>query len=275
MAQKPVANALTLELEPLVESLIAHHLATENLWFAHDYVPFDRGENFAFLGGRDWEPSDATLPRVITDACEILLILKDNLAAHHRELVEHFILENYWGRWLGRWTAEEHQHAIALRQYFVVTREIDPVENEEVRVQYVMKGYRGDMYSQVETLVYMALSERSFAVFCSNLAAQVEEPILAGLIDRIARDEKRHEEFFASLVARCLEYTRDETIAAIAARAADLEVLGADIDAYADKRKNIADAGIFGEPQLRQVISDRITAWGVADEPQLRQFVVG
>jgi acyl-[acyl-carrier-protein] desaturase len=275
MAQKPVANALTLELEPLVESLITHHLATENLWFAHDYVPFDRGENFAFLGGRDWEPSDATLPRVITDACEILLILKDNLAAHHRELVEHFILEDFWGRWLGRWTAEEHQHAIALRQYFVVTREIDPVENEEVRVQYVMKGYRGDMYTQVETLVYMALSERSFAVFCSNLAAQIEEPILAGLIDRIARDEKRHEEFFASLVARCLEYTRDETIAAIAARAADLEVLGADIDAYADKRKNVADAGIFGEPQLRQVISDRITEWGVADEPQLRQFVVG
>jgi acyl-[acyl-carrier-protein] desaturase len=275
MAQKPVANALTLELEPLVESLIAHHLATENLWFAHDYVPFDRGENFAFLGGRDWEPSDATLPRVITDACEILLILKDNLAAHHRELVEHFILEDYWGRWLGRWTAEEHQHAIALRQYFVVTREIDPVENEEVRVQYVMKGYRGDMYSQVETLVYMALSERSFAVFCSNLAAQIEEPILAGLIDRIARDEKRHEEFFASLVARCLEYTRDETIAAIAARAADLGVVGADIDAYADKRKNVAGAGIFGEPQLRQVISDRITEWGVADEPQLRQFVVG
>jgi len=275
MAQKPVANALTLELEPVVGSLIAHHLATENLWFAHDFVPFDRGENFAFLGGRDWEPSDATLPRVITDACEILLILKDNLAAHHRELVEHFILESNWGRWLGRWTAEEHQHAIALRQYFVVTREIDPVENEEVRVQYVMKGYRGDMYSQVETLVYMALSERSFAVFCSNLAAQVEEPILAGLIDRIARDDTRHEEFFASLVARCLEYTRDETIAAIAARAADFEVLGADIDAYADKRKNIADAGIFGEPQLRQVISDRITAWGVADEPQLRQFVVG
>jgi acyl-[acyl-carrier-protein] desaturase len=275
MAQKPVANALTLELEPLVESLIAHHLATENLWFAHDYVPFDRGENFAFLGGRDWEPSDATLPRVVTDACEILLILKDNLAAHHRELVEHFILEEYWGRWLGRWTAEEHQHAIALRQYFVVTREIDPVENEEVRVQHVMKGYRGDMYTQVETLVYMALSERSFAVFCSNLAAQIEEPILAGLIDRIARDEKRHEEFFASLVARCLEYTRDETIAAIAARAADLGVVGADIDAYADKRKNVAGAGIFGEPQLRQVISDRITEWGVADEPQLRQFVVG
>jgi len=275
MAQKPVANALTLELEPVVEANMRRHLGTEDIWFAHDYVPFDQGENFAFLGGRDWDPSQMTLPRTITDACEILLLLKDNLAGHHRELVEHFILEEWWGRWLGRWTAEEHLHAIALREYLVVTREVDPTANEEARVQYVMKGYRGDMYSQVETLVYMAFTERTHAVFCTNLAAKIEEPILAGLVDRIRTDEERHELFFANLVAHCLECTRDETIAAIAARAADLQVVGADIDAYQDKVRNVADAGIFGPAQLRQAISDRITAWGVADEPQLRQFVTG
>ena len=53
----------------------------------------------------------------------------------------------------------------------------------------------------------MALFERAHAVFCNNLAAQIEEPVLAGLIDRIARDEVRHEEFFANLVAHCLDYT--------------------------------------------------------------------
>lgn len=254
MAQKPVADALTLELEPVVEANMTRHLDTEDIWFAHDYVPFDQGENFAFLGGRDWDPSQSTLPRTITDACEILLILKDNLAGHHRELVEHFILEDWWGRWLGRWTAEEHLHAIALREYLVVTREVDPVANEDVRVQHVMKGYRAEKYTQVETLVYMAFYERCGAVFCRNLAAQIEEPILAGLIDRIARDEVRHEEFFANLVTHCLDYTRDETIAAIAARAADLDVLGADIEAYRDKLQNVADAGIFGKPQLRQLI---------------------
>ena len=275
MAQKPVANALVLELEPVVEANWARHLDTEDIWFAHDYVPFDRGENFAFLGGRDWDQSQATLPKAITDACEILLLLKDNLAGHHRELVDHFILEDWWGRWLGRWTAEEHLHAITLREYLVVTREVDPTANEEARVQYVMKGYRGDTYSQVETLVYMAFTERTHAVFCGNLAAQVEEPILAGLADRITRDERRHEEFFANLVAHCLDYSRNETIAAIAARAADLQVVGADIDAYRDKVQNVADAGIFGPTQLRRAISDRITAWGVADEPQLKQFVIG
>jgi acyl-[acyl-carrier protein] desaturase len=274
MAQKPVANALILELEPVVEQNWDRHLNTEELWFAHDYVPFEQGENFAFLGGRDWDPSQVSLPRHITDACEILLITKDNLAGHHRELVEHFILEEWWGRWLGRWTAEEHLHAIALRNYLVVTREVDPTANEEVRVEHVMKGYRADHYSQVETLVYMAFFERAHAVFCRNLAAQIEEPVLAGLIGRIAKDEERHEEFFANLVAHCLDYTRDETVAAIAARAAELDVVGGDIDAYRDKVQNVADAGIFGPAQLRQVISDRIAAWGLADQPELQQYLV-
>ena len=134
-----------------------HICDTEELWYAHDYVPFEQGENFAFLGGQDWDPSQVTLPKHVTDALEILLITKDNLAGYHRELVEHFILEEKWGRWLGRWTAEEHLHAIALRNYLVVTREIDPTANEDVRVEHVMKGYRADTYSQIETLVFMAL----------------------------------------------------------------------------------------------------------------------
>jgi len=88
MAQKPVANALILELEPVVGENLDRHLGTEQLWFAHDFVPFEQGENFAFLGGRDWDPSQVTLPKVVTDACEILLIIKDNIAGYHRELVE-------------------------------------------------------------------------------------------------------------------------------------------------------------------------------------------
>ncbi len=264
-----------LELDPVVGENLDRHLATEKIWYAHDFVPFDQGENFAFLGGRDWDPSAVTLPKAITDACEILLITKDNLAGYHRELVEHFILELNWGQWIGRWTAEEHLHAIALREYLVVTREIDPTANEDVRFEHVSdKGYRADRYSQIETLVFMALFEGAHAVYCNNLAAQIEEPVLAGLIAHIARDEERHEEFFANLVARLLTYSRDETIAAIAARAAEIEVIGADIDAYADKVRIVAEAGIFGTDQLRRVISDRITAWGVADEPALRQFVI-
>ena len=273
MAQKPVANALTVELEPVVLQELRRHLDSEDLWYAHDYVPFDQGENFAFLGGRDWDPSEVTLPKPITDALEILLITKDNLAGYHRELVEHFILDQKWGRWLGRWTAEEHLHAIALRNYLVVTREVDPAANEDVRVEHVMQGYRANTYSQLETMAFMAFFERAHAVFCRNLAAQTAEPTLKELIGRIATDEERHEEFFANLISHCLTYSRDETVEAIARRADELEVVGADIVAYRDKVAAVAEAGIFDTEQLRRVISDRITAWGLADEPRLQQFI--
>ncbi len=273
MGDKPVANALTLELEPVVQENLSRHVATEELWYAHDYVPFDQGENFAFLGGKDWDAASVTLPKHVTDALEILLIIKDNLAGYHRELVEHFILDDKWGRWLGRWTAEEHLHAIALRNYLVVTREIDPSANEDVRVEHVMKGYRADSYSQLETLVFMAMLERTHAVFARNLQAQITEPLLQNMVGRVARDEERHEEFFANLVAHCLTTKRDETIAAIASRAAAMEPVGADIDAYQDKVRVVAEAGIFDDAALRKVISDRVTAWGVADAPALAEFV--
>ena len=87
MAEFPIANALTLELEPVVDTELSRHLATEEAWYAHDYVPFEQGENFAFLGGTDWDASSVTLPKPVTDALEILLITKDNLAGYHRELV--------------------------------------------------------------------------------------------------------------------------------------------------------------------------------------------
>ncbi|EHI14338.1 acyl-ACP desaturase [Mycolicibacterium thermoresistibile] len=273
MAQKPVPNALTLELEPVVQQELRRHIDTEELWYAHEYVPFDQGENFAFLGGRDWDPSQVTLPRHITDALEILLITKDNLAGYHREIVFSFILENKWGRWIGRWTAEEHLHAVALRNYLVVTREIDPAANEAVRVEHVMKGYRADHYTQIERLAFMSFFERAHAVYCRNLQDQITEPVLKSLLDRIAKDEERHEQFWSNLVAHCLQTHRDETVEAIARRAAELGVVGGDIEPYQDKVANVAKTGIFDEAALRTVISDRITAWDLAAEPRLSQFV--
>ena len=101
-----------------------------------------------------------------------------------------------------------------------------------------MKGYRADTYSQIERLAFMAFFEREHAVFCRNLEAQIASRTLKALVGRIASDEERHEEFFANLVSHLLTTSRDETIAAIARRAAELDVVGGDIDAYADKVQN-------------------------------------
>jgi len=274
MAQKPVANALTLELEPVVADNLARYLETADEWYAHDYVPFEQGRDFAFLGGDDWDPSQVTLPKDVVDALEIILITKDNLAGYHRELVEHFILEDKWGRWLGRWTAEENLHAIALREYFMVTRNIDPNADEDVRVAHVMRGYRASSYTQIETLVFMALYERAHAMYLRNVEAKTDEPVLKELVARIVNDDERHMAFFNSLVAHCIEQHRDSTLAAIARRAAGFPVIGGDILEYRDsKLRTVADAGIFDQEAANKVVSDGIIAWGLAEEPMLQKFV--
>jgi acyl-[acyl-carrier-protein] desaturase len=273
MAETPVANRLTLDLEPVVAENYQRHIDSADEWFAHDYVPFDQGRNFAFLGGEDWKPSEVTLPAHVVDALEILLIVKDNLAAYHRELVEHFILDWKWGRWIGRWTAEEHIHAVVLRNYLVVTRNFDPSANEDVRVAHVMKGYRANQLTQIETLAFMAFFERAHGVFCRRLAEQIEEPTLRSLIERIALDEERHEVFFTNLLRHCLELDEAQTLRAVATQAAAAQTPGADILAYADKRAVVADAGIFGPDQLLQVVADEIVALGLSERTELADFV--
>ena len=274
MAQLPVANALTLELEPVVAENLERFLDTSDSWYAHDYVPFDEGRDFAFLGGDDWDPSQVRLPKEVTDALEVLLITKDNLAGYHREMVEHFILEDKWGRWIGRWTAEENLHAIAIRQYLMVTRNIDPNADEEVRVNHVMRGYRASNYTQIETLVFMALWERAHAVYVGNLEGAITEPTLKKLVGRIYNDEKRHQEFYSSLVGYLLEHHRDQTIAAIARRANALPVIGGDILEYRDNKvRTVAEAGIFDQAAADKVVSDSIKDWGLGGEAVLEKFV--
>ena len=88
----------------------------------HDYIPWSRGRDFAFLGGEDWTPEDSPLDPVARTAMTVNLLTEDNLPSYHREIANRFGLDGAWGQWVGRWTAEEGRHAIALRDYLVVTR---------------------------------------------------------------------------------------------------------------------------------------------------------
>ena len=276
MAQKPVANALTLELEPVVADNLARYLETADEWYAHDYVPFDQGENFAFLGGKDWDPSQVTLPSDVVDALEILLVTKDNLAGYHRELVEHFILEDKWGRWLGRWTAEENLHAIALREYLVVTRNFDPTANEEVRVAHVMRGYRGrQVHPDRDAGLHGALRARPRGV-PAQPRGQDRRAGAQGLVGRIAKDEERHEEFFAQpggplpRAPPRLDHRRDRP-----PRPTHFGVVGGDILEYQGQAAAPSPTPASSTSTApRKVVSDRINAWGLADEPRCcKKFV--
>ena len=119
--------AVLYELEPVVAQNLDRHLKMAKEWFPHDYVPWSRGRDFAFLGGEDWQPEDSPLDPVAKTALTVNLLTEDNLPSYHREIATRFSRDGAWGTWIGQWTAEEGRHSIALRDYLVVTRGVDPV----------------------------------------------------------------------------------------------------------------------------------------------------
>ena len=42
------------------------------------------------------------------------LLTEDNLPSYHREIATRFGRDGAWGTWVGRWTAEENRHGIAM-----------------------------------------------------------------------------------------------------------------------------------------------------------------
>jgi acyl-[acyl-carrier-protein] desaturase len=137
-----------------------------------------------------------------------------------------------------------------------------------------MRGYRASNYTQIETLVFMAMYERAHAVYARNLEARIDEPVLKKLIGRIAADEERHAEFFDNLVMHCVEHYRDSTIAAIARRATGFPAVGGDIIEYREtKLRSAAEAGVFDQAAADKVVIDCIGTWGLSDEPLLKKRI--
>ncbi|KAA8879850.1 acyl-ACP desaturase, partial [Nocardia colli] len=128
------------ELQPVAEQNLNRHLALAKDWHPHDYIPWDEGRNFAAMGGQDWAPEQSKLSEVAKVAMITNLLTEDNLPSYHREIAENFSQDGAWGTWVGRWTAEENRHGIAIRDYLVVTRGVDPVALEAARMIHMTNG---------------------------------------------------------------------------------------------------------------------------------------
>ena len=189
-----------------------------------------------------------TLPKHITDALEILLITKDNLAGYHRELVEHFILEEKWGRWLGRWTAEEHLHAIALREV-PGGHPRDRPDRQRGRPRRARdEGLpRRHVQPDRDAGLHGVLRARARGVLPQS--GRPDRGAGTGGPDRAGSPGTRSATRSSSPTSSRTAWRTTATRRSRRSRAApaDLDVVGADIDAYKDKIAVVADAGIFDE----------------------------
>jgi acyl-[acyl-carrier-protein] desaturase len=237
--------AVLHELEPVVAQNIDRHLSVAREWFPHDFVPWGRGRDFAFLGGEDWKPEDSPLDPVAKVAMTVNLLTEDNLPSYHREIATRFTRDGAWGTWVGQWTAEEGRHSIALRDYLVVTRGVDPVVLERLRMEHTVAGYDAGDKSPLAVLAYVSFQELATRISHRNTGRASGCPLADQLLARIAADENLHMVFYRNLMGAALDIDPDAAMVAIRDEVINFAMPGQGLTDFAKNAITIAKAGIY------------------------------
>ncbi|SDI89451.1 acyl-[acyl-carrier-protein] desaturase [Frankineae bacterium MT45] len=247
LGSDPAARQTRLlhELEQVVEANVERHLSVAKPWMPHDYIPWSRGRDFAFLGGEDWQPEDSPLDPVAKTAMIVNLLTEDNLPSYHREIATRFGRDGAWGQWVGQWTAEEARHGIALRDYLVVTRGVDPVKLEALRMEHMTAGYDSGDKTMLQATAYVSFQELATRVSHRNTGKATGCPLAEQLLSRIAMDENLHMIFYRNIIDAAFEIEPDATMAAIRDEVVGFQMPGAGMTDYLRNSVTIAKAGIY------------------------------
>lgn len=265
-------TALLMELEPVVEKNLNRHLTVAKEWFPHEYVPWGEGRTFdGPLGGDAWSEADAKLPEIARTALVVNLLTEDNLPSYHHQIATLFGPDGAWGTWVGRWTAEEGRHGIAIRDYLTVTRAVDPVALERARMTHMTEGYSNAHDHEVlHTLAYVSFQELATRISHRNTGRVTGDPTCEALLAKVAADENLHMVFYRNLLAAAFELAPGQAMRAVADVLADFQMPGAGIDGFARKSVAIALAGIYDLRQHRDdVVVPVLRQWDVFNVPGL------
>ncbi|MGH2449770.1 MAG: acyl-ACP desaturase [Candidatus Limnocylindria bacterium] len=234
--------ALLSEIEPAVAKLLDRHLAVAKEWFPHEYIPYSVGRDYE---KEPWTRDQPRLSGVAQTAFEVNLLTEDNLPSYHRLIHRMFDRgDGAWKNWVHRWTAEEGRHAIVIRDYLVVTRNIDPVMLERGRMQTILSGYDHPT-GVLRGLAYTAFQELATRVSHQNTGRYSDDPVADRIMTRVAQDENLHMVFYRDALLSAMEVDPSEVISAITEEVMDFAMPGAGIKGYLRKAARIAEAGIY------------------------------
>ena len=234
---------LLAELEPEAERLLNRHLGMAQEWFPHEYVPYSEGRDF---DKEPWTPDQPRIDGPARTAFFVNLLTEDNLPSYHREVYRMFgQTDSAWRNWVHRWTAEEGRHAIVLRDYLVVTRNVDPVALERGRMQVMGDGYYTGDKDTLRGLAYVAFQELATRISHRNTGRYSADPVADRIMARISADENLHMVFYRDVLTAAMRIDPSAVVQAVAAEVIDFEMPGAVMDNFRRMSVEIADAGIY------------------------------
>jgi acyl-[acyl-carrier-protein] desaturase len=278
-------TALLLELEQVVETNLNRHLSAAKEWFPHSYVPWSQGADFdGPLGGTAWDVSQSRLNDTARTALILNLLTEDNLPSYHHEIAALYGRDGAWGTWVHRWTAEEGRHSIAIRDYLLTTRAVDPVELERARMTHMGAGYISPHTHHVlNSLAYVSFQELATRISHRNTGAYSGDKLCDQLLQKVANDENLHMVFYRNLLAAGFELSPDQAMRAVLDVVRGFQMPGAGVENFGRKSVQIAVAGIYNlrihrdevlAPVLRNVRAFERTDLGPAGE-QAREELAG
>ena len=264
---------LLQELEQVAENNLNRHLSVATNWHPHDYIPWDQGRNFAAMGGKDWDPAQSQLSEVAKAAMITNLLTEDNLPSYHRQAADNFSLDGAWGTWVGRWTAEESRHSIALRDYLVVTRSVDPVALEQARMAHMTHGFAPTAEEEERhktdfllSIAYVSFQELATRVSHRNTGKACGDPIADRLLARIAADENLHMIFYRDTCSAALDLAPDQAMEAIASIVENFRMPGQGMPNFRRNGVLMAKHGIYDPRQhLEDVVTPVLRKWRIFD----------
>lgn len=262
---------LLTELEPVAAENVNRHFAATVDWHPHDYVPWDRGRDFAAMGGTDWSPEQSQLSEVAKAAMITNLLTEDNLPSYHRQAAQHFSLDDAWGTWVGRWTAEESRHSIVLRDYLVTTRAVDPVALEQARLAHMSNGFEPTAEEEERhrtdfllSIAYVSFQELATRVSHRNTGKACGEAVADRMLQRIAADENLHMIFYRNMCGAALDLAPDQAIEAIGAIVENFRMPGQGMPNFRRNGVLMAKHGIYDPRQhLEEVLTPTLRKWRI------------
>ena len=255
-------RSLLRELEPEAGRLYDRHAKVAVEWFPHEFIPYRLGRDF---DKEPWTPDQPRLTGVAQTAFEIGLLTEDNLPSYHRLIHGMFGRgDGAWINWVGRWTAEEGRHAIVLRDYLTVTRNIDPVLLERGRMTQLQQGYDHDAPDTLHGLAYVAFQELATRIAHRNTGRYSDDPVADKIMVRIAADENLHMVFYRDILAAAIKIEPSAAVCAIVDEVLAFAMPGAGIPGFIRKAAQIAKAGIYDIRVHREdVLMPIIKYWGI------------
>jgi acyl-[acyl-carrier-protein] desaturase len=254
------------ELEPVVERELNRHLSQAREWFPHTYIPWSEGRDFdGPLDGEAWDPSQAKVSEVAQTALVVNLLTEDNLPSYHREIYRVFGPDGAWGTWVGRWTAEEGRHGIALRDYLLTTRAIDPVELERERMAHMTEGYNtASDLDMLHTVAYVSFQELATRISHRNTGKACNEAIADQLLAKISADENLHMIFYRDVSEAAFDLAPNTTMKALHMILRHFQMPGFQVPEFRRKAVIIAMGGVY-DPRIHldEVVMPVLKKWRI------------